>query len=238
MTKQGYMEKAPSSLASAFPVKGDLLPGTVTKYIDAHNTAAGTASEVIDSATKAAEAVATSANKKSAKADTATENADLSAQLSKFAVDKALGSEAAPLVGGVYINYSLKVEEGEIKFEAERNVVENLEVSGMKVATKPEVSAMVNSVLGLINGDIKAKSDAEKTEASFKKTMSEIEKAVNASVTDSATSETAKGLRKDIKNVYKLSTKTATISATRVSMDLKLVGGVLGVVGVSLKHFE
>lgn len=224
--EKAYIEEAPSGLVAAFASKGDLTSDVVSKCIAAHMTAGKAVAAAVASGAAASSAAIDSVKAKAA------------AQLGKATGTWNLGTEADPLVGGVYITYDVKAEDDELVVEVTRETAEKGEKGGLNVPGKDKVGALIKDTLDLITEDVKAKAAFDKAEAEFNKTMVEIEKELNATVSDQASSEAAKEVRKSLKIVYKANAKVPQITAEKVSLDVKLAKAVMGFAAVCLKNYK
>jgi hypothetical protein len=223
---KAYIEEAPSSLADAFVGKADVSVATIKEYLAAHTAAAKTSNDVGSNGEQAAKVGLEAAKGK------------VAASLDKLTGVYLLGTEAAPLVGGVFIKYEVKSEEEELTVEVERQNIDKETKPGLSISEKGEVVKLLTDMLSTINDDIKFKAAFDKREAEFTKTMVDIEKEINASVTDKDSAEAAKEVRKAMKVVYKANAKVPSIYAELMSLDIKLAKAVLGYASVCVKNYK
>lgn len=229
---KAYIEEAPAGLAAMFVTKNDISAQTVEAFISAHVAAGKGADTAVNAGEEAVKAAAK-----------ATESADISGAL-KGAVGKKtgefkLGSESAPLIGGVYITYNLKIEEEEeVSFEVERENVEHDDKVGVSITDKSAVVKIISDTLNLINADIKNKASFDKSDAEFKKIMLDIEKKINSTAKDAESAEKAKGIRSAVKVIYKIAAKVPSITAEKTLLDVKLAKGVLSYAALCLKNYK
>lgn len=224
--EKAYLEEAPASLAEAFVAKTDVTADVASAIVAAH-VVAGKASTNVAANGAAATAAGLEAVKK-----------NVAVELGKLTGTYELGTEAAPLVGGVYVKYDVKTEDGELVVEVERQTVEKGAKAGLSVAEKAKLAGLLSDTLNLIAEDVKEKAAFDKREAEFNKSMVEIEKALNETVKDQASAEAAKEVRKSLKVVYKANAKVPSIVSEKVALDVKLAKAVLGYASVCLKNYK
>ncbi len=223
---KAYVEVAPSALVDAFSAKTDLTADAVSKTIAAHVAAGKSVSAVANSG-----AAAGAAGLVAVKGSVAI-------ALGKVTGTWKLGTATAPMVGGAYIKYEVKEEDGELVVDVDRQSVDKEGKAVLNIADKAKLAAVIKETLDLINEDVKNKAAFDKQEAEFTKTMVDIEKAINATVTDSASAEAAKEVRKSLKVVYKANAKVPTIGAEKIALDVKLAKAVLGFTSFCVKQYK
>lgn len=227
LEKQAYVESAPGGIASAFGFGGkDVLDSTIGEVIDAHAEAGKVSDEITAMGLKAAKAASDAIG--------ATQAIDLKNVQGQW----NLGTDKAPLVGGVKTVFKIEVEENNVNVSFERDAVEKGEKAGVKLVEKAAVSGLLTKTMSVIDADVKAKAGFDKAQSEFTKAMGDVEKAVNATAVSKETSEAAKPSREAIKVMYKVNSKTPQVSAERVSLDIKLAKGVLAYAGLCLKNYK
>lgn len=233
---KAYIDEAPSSLVDAFPGSGDLSSNLIGKYIGTHR-------KVTDSSQKFNDEIATvnaAAEAVAQKGPAGELNTIFN--LAFMAGDKTyeMGEKSAPMVGGVYITYSVKSDstEGTIDFDVERETIDDKESKvGVSISDKAGIQELLKGALGIVNDTIKLKEKQSKMDAAFSKLMLNIEKTVNA-LSNNATPEDAKSMRNLIKIVYKINAKGPGMNAELLGLNLKLVKGVLGYSALCLKNYK
>jgi uncharacterized protein YpuA (DUF1002 family) len=213
-----YLDKAPGSLVSAFPGKGDLNAKAVEGFI------AGIEG-LVKRAGVVADVLAGSAGK------------DLAAWKTK--IDSAVGSEDSfVVVGGdkLTIKYDADQEEGAVKLELEREPVEDKEEErGMTVGDKATLISLLDQALASIKTTIELQKKADKSAQAASTFMNDIEKEIAAA---NQSPEDAKATRTKMRLGYKLSAFDAKISSIAAAENVKLCRAVLGFAAVSLKQYK
>lgn len=230
---KAYIDEAPSSLVDAFPGNGDLSSASIGKYITAHR-------KVTDGSQKFSDEIATM----NAAAEAAGQKVSIAAvtALVNMASDKTLtmGEKSAPMVGGVYVTYTVKGDatEGTIDFEVERETIDDKESKvGVSISDKAAIQELLKATLTIVADTVKVKEKQSKMDAAFSKLMLNIEKAVNGAA-DKLSPEDSKAMRNLIKIVYKINAKGPGINAELLGLNLKLVKGVLGYSALCLKNYK
>lgn len=224
---QAYIETAPSALSNAFGFSGsDVTDSVIASVIDAHTAAHAEADKAAGMGVDAAKAAATAIGS----------NQVIDMTNVKGSYD--LGTSAKPLVGGAYSKFSVEVDGETVNVSMERETVEKGEKAGVKMVEKAGVSSLLSKASSVIDATIKAKTGFDKAQAEFTKAMGEVEKAINAKVTDKATTEAAKPAREAVKVMYKVNAKIPQVAAERISLDIKLAKGVLAYAALCVKNYK
>ena len=212
MKGDGMIEKAPSGLVSAFAGTESINKATVSKYIKSHADVAGEFSRVVNDTSKA------SVN-------------------SKFDQDEVreFGSNAAPLIGGVWFKYTFENEEGKITTTVETENVENTETElQLIVAGKEELKSLVKETLDVIKATVKSKTELDKANKEYTKAMSAVLQQINAG----AQTDDAKTTRQALVGLRSMNSKLATFSTKLVGLDVKLAKSVLQYVSICIKQYK
>lgn len=229
------MDEAPSALADAFPSKGAVNAAVVSKFIMAHASMTG---GVEDAVAHIAELNAR-ATDAAAKASAVSVEA-LVAATGRGLDGLELGAQAAPLVGGVYIKYSIESDaaEGTVSVTVDRQVSDDKEAKvTLIMADKAALKSTLDATLVVINNTIKIKDKVAKTEESVKKMMDALGKAINEKTTgDNA--EEIKALRNVMKIANQVNAKFSGTTVEVISQNIRLAKGVLGFAALSLKSFK
>lgn len=224
--EKAYVEEAPASMAEAFAGKTDVTVASVKGYIAAHTAASKAVEELTSAGAEAAKLAADAV--KQGKFD--------ASKLVTGSFD--LGTAKAPLVGGLYLQYTITAEEEDVSVEVERQTIEAETKVGVNIPEKAKLTEVINEALALINADVKEKAAFEKKEAEFNKQMVAVEKAINDTVVDKESAEAAKEARKQLKVVYKSNAKVPGITAEKVALDVKLAKAVIGFCGFCVKQYK
>lgn len=207
---KAYIEEAPGAISDAFGHVGDVSVKTIQEVIKAHGTLVDTSTEVAELTTRYNTRAASS------------QVSDL-----KSAIDSLKGEvkyETGVLVGGIKITYNFDVdeEEGTVQLEVERENEERKDKGGVSLAEKSDVKSLVDTMLKVINDNIKAKEKQTKLQESFNKYSLAIEKKINDAAADDQ-----KELRTSMKIAYKLNAKAPVIQNEGLAMNIKLAKAVL-----------
>lgn len=234
--EKAYIEDAPSSLVNAFVGDVDISSAVVSEFIKRHTVADGTVDKIQE---KAKTATTTAKGKlTNEKPETLKDFAE-----SIFSADDVseIGTEAEPLIGGVYIKYTISPNknDGEVDIEVETNTVTGEKDLGLSIADKSAINGLLNEVKTLIDTNIKKKDKFEKSVTEFNKTMLDVEKSINALAGNaSADKEHVKAARRVLKIIYKLNSQTPKIVTTKAALDIKLAKAVIGYAGTCLKYYK
>lgn len=218
---KAYIEEAPGAISDAFGHVGDVSVKTIQEVIKAHGTLVDTSTEVAELTTRYNTRAASS------------QVSDL-----KSAIDSLKGEvkyETGVLVGGIKITYNFDVdeEEGTVQLEVERENEERKDKGGVSLAEKSDVKSLVDTMLKVINDNIKAKEKQTKLQESFNKYSLAIEKKINDAAADDQ-----KELRTSMKIAYKLNAKAPVIQNEGLAMNIKLAKAVLGYASLCLKNYK
>ena len=214
-----YLDKAPGSLVSAFPGKGDLNAKSVEGYItglDALVKRAGVVADVLGAASG---------------------GKDLAAWTSK--IDAAVaGSVSYTVVGGdtLTIKYDADAAEGDVKLELEREpIADKDEDRGMVVGDKATLVSLLDKAIASIKLTIDMQKKADKSAQAATAFMNDLEKEISAA---NQTPDVAKTTRTKMRLGYKLSAFDAKISSIAAIENVKVCKGVLGFAAASLKQYK
>ena len=212
-----YLDKAPGSLISAFPGKGDLNAKGVEAYITG-----------LDGLVKRAGVVADIL---------ATPAKDLAAWKAKITTAIG-GNETFTVVGGdtLTVKYDADQEEGAVKLELEREPVQDKdEERGLVVGDKATLVGLLDKAIASIKVTIELQKKSDKSAEAATKFMNDIEREIAGATQSDAE---AKATRNKMRLGYKVSAFDAKISSIAAAENVKLCKGVLGFVATSLKQYK
>lgn len=218
---KAYLEEAPGYLADAFGHVGDISVKTIKEVITAHEELLVTSDEVI----KSTQEWNNIASKSNVQADA----------MSEFSKVKNFNSKTGVLVGGLVIKYTFEADkaEGDVTLEVEREQVDRKDKGGISLAEKNDVKGLVDSMLKLINDNIKAKEKQDKLQESFNKLSLAVEKAIN-----NASPTSQNKMRKLMKISYKINAKTPGIFNEGLALNVKLSKAVLNYASLCVKNYK
>ena len=219
---KAYIEEAPAGLDDALGFEGDISVKSIETIINTHKGLLDTSEEVVNI--------------------TAGFNATASSKIDDpVAAAKALNSvkdfKTGKLVGGIEITYKFDIDadEGTVNLEIERENVDRKDKGGVSLAEKNAVKGIVDSMLKVINDNIKAKEKMTKLQESFNKLSLAIEKAINEA---NASPEDAKAMRTSMKIAYKINAKVPTIQNEALALNIRLSKAVLSYASLCLKNYK
>ena len=219
---KAYIEEAPAGLDDAFGFEGDISVKSIETIINTHKDLLDTSEHVVK--------------------DTADFNAIASSKIDDpVAAVKALGTfkdvKTGKLVDGIEITYKFDIDadEGTVNLEIERENVDRKDKGGVSLAEKNAVKGVVDSMLKVINDNIKAKEKMTKLQESFNKLSLAIEKAINEA---DASPEDAKAMRTSMKIAYKINAKIPTIQNEALALNIRLSKAVLSYASLCLKNYK
>ena len=170
---EAYLDEAPSSLATAFGSKDDVSVAVINKYIANHAALFNTVYRINDKSAKQAETAASTPEKS---------DEEKIKELINGANEKyELGTQPAPLVGGIYITYTITGdrEEGTIEVDIDRETVDSSsDKAGLTVAGKSDVLSLINNTLKVINDTIKLRDKFYKANENCNKALNEMGKTI------------------------------------------------------------
>lgn len=213
---KAFVEKAPSSLLSAFAGTGDLDVKRVQEYIKAQQ-AFQSGNNVI---TKMIQGI---------------KGLD-----SKFDATPSGLPEGVKIVGGETLTIKIDAAKDSkvVKLEVVREPIENKSTEGgMVVADKAQLNSVLDETISIIDDAIKAKADTAKTEEASRKALNALESELNKAAED-LTSEQAKEARDTMNSLYRLNAQSTKLQAIYASQNVKLAKAVLGFVNASLSQYK
>lgn len=248
---ENYMEVAPSSIAYVFVSKKDITPQVISEYISTHAAVAVEAADVSlsEEAGKVAEQVVEKAAKvaKNTKngEEVATENAEIDAITAKLTAvfgsngkTIQLGTEAKPLVGGQYIAYTFKSEDGRLVVDVERQEVEKSDDKvSLTFGSREQLQGILKEATAVIANSMKLKSQFDKRYGAVKTNLQNI----GNKITELASAENKEAVaaaREAMRSVQLLNTKIASLEATVSSANVRMAKGVLSYIGLCLKQYK
>lgn len=215
--KSAFVEKAPSSLRSAFPGKGDIDAAAVLDVVKAASQSKDGAAVVKD-ITDTLDGIA------------AKPGEDAKATLAgKFVEFKTVGGET--------VKYEVTTEDDQVTVTrtVEPSEAESSDDRGVNVASKEQMNAILNEVLTSVKNmqDIQKKSDeAEKAKTNG---LNAIQKAI---VNTQATDEEKATMRKNMKTFNRLNVKYAQYLADKQKASIKSAYAGLNFVGFCLRQYK
>lgn len=223
---QAFVEKAPSSLVSAFAGKGDLDVKRVQSYIDAQK-------QLQASSTFIASAIGTL-------------NVDFSSaeKVASAMAACAKAGEKAPkdvlVVGGEKL--SIKLDAGEdgktVKMEVVKEAITEKDAEqGMVVADKSGLTSVLDGALNVVKDAIAARKAAEKGDAESREILNKLEGFINKA-SEEASGEDKAAMRAAMNTLYRINALSAKVQGVYTSQNVRLAKGVLGFVGYSLKQYK
>lgn len=214
---QAFIEKAPSSLASAFAGKGDLDVSRVQTYIDAQSQLS-------------------EANNSINKAIAAAKSLDDMESVGKILTST---NKDVLIVGGEKLSIEIDASDDgkSVKMEVKKEPIgDKDESAGMVVPDKAKLLALLESTSKVIDLAIAAKKNSEKVAADGRTALGNIEKAINElDDTDNAKKVAARISMNTMYRAHALSSKLQGIYA---SQNVRLAKAVLGYVGTCLKQYK
>lgn len=222
---KAYIETAPNGLVDAVGYKGDISVKTFGEFIETHGKLLRASGEI--------SALTQSYNQKAAAgvSNIGEANRDLRAN-----VPFGKGVKLGVLVGGIdmTVKYDVDKEEGTVQLEIEREQAERKDKGGVSLAEKSDLKGVVDSMLKLINDNIKFKEKQTKLQESFNKYALAIEKAIN----NVEGEKRAARLRKEMKVTYKLNAKAPVVVNEALTLNIKLSKAVLSYASLCLKNYK
>lgn len=208
----GMLEKAPSSLVSAFAGKDSINKATVQKYINSHSDIA----KYFKNLTNA--------------------TIGLNTNVTSFKEDSAeFGGPTQPLIGGVWYKYTFENEEGKVTATVETENLDDTETElQLIVSGKEELKGLIKDTLVVIKNAIKSKDELVKANKEFTKVMSEVLKDINSATQDDAAKET----RQTLVAIRSINSKLVSFSTKLVGLDVKLAKSVLQYVSICVKQYK
>lgn len=235
---RSVIEEAPSSMVDAFAGKGTINTAVVEKFIKSHEAASKEVNYTSDGIKGVNDAVA------------ATKTTfDIGVIFSKFKTH-TLGTEAEPLVGGVWIEYEIEKESDSDKatVNVTRNNIDDKETKRQLTLTdKAEVKSLLDKTLVIINATIKSKELSDKADAAAQKFLQSMEKTVNEIEKDASNKqggantsdeETIKKLRNMMGQMYLLNSKLGTQPVEMLNQNIRLAKAVMGYSALCLKSYK
>lgn len=212
LADKAYVEEAPASLVSAFAGKKAISTEVVNGYISNHKTLL-------------------------ASTDSFSGVVDANGVIDNTV---SVGTEAAPLVGGVYnvITFKSDTESGSLSVTVEKSDISEVDTKlGLQVATKVELLATLKEIEGVIANTITFKAKYEKVAADAVKQLHELGVKINTeSKADNV--EKTKAARAKLSAYYKIQTKAPGFYADCYAYNVKLAKAVLGFVGFCVKQYK
>lgn len=222
---KAYLEEAPGALSDALG-GGEISASSFNSIIEAHKKLLDSSDDVV-SYTKALN-------------EASTETVSNPGKEAKAFAESFDDKKISGLIGGLTWSTEIEIdfEAGTVNYETVREYADKGEKGGVQLADKAAVKSLIDKVLSLINDNIKAKEKNAKLQEAFKKFSMTVEKAINASVSDSKTAEEAKTMRKAMKIVYKINAKTPSINNECLALNVRLSKTVLSYAGLCLKNYK
>ena len=222
---KAYLEEAPGALSDALG-GGEISASSFNSIIEAHKKLLDTSDEVV-SYTKVLN-------------DSAAETISKPGKEAKGLAESFESKKIPGLIGGLTWGTEIEIdfEAGTVSYETTREYAEKGDKDGVQLADKAAVKSLIDKVLSVINDNIKAKEKNAKLQEAFKNLSTAIEKAINASVSDSKSAEAAKTMRKSMKIVYKINAKTPSINNECLALNVRLSKTVLSYASLCLKNYK
>ena len=227
------LEKAPSGLVSLFPGTGNLSHGRIATVIKSHSDAHTSFATVANSTEKLGNDLVTALN--AATPDEADITAKLTALTVKTdAVD--FGTEASPLVGGVHYKYEFVKddENGKVTVTVSTDKAEAGDAEPkMTAGGKDDLKTIIDSTLAVIKTASKVRSELDKSEKTFDKVMSSIQKYISKLDESGQTS-----VSNALTTIRGVNTNLLTFSTKLIGGDVRLAKGVIGYASASMKLYK
>lgn len=246
--------KAGSSLESIFPVTSKSLSAdNVKEYIVRHKDCKGNI-DTINTLMSDFIAATTSAMTKltnSGDADTLTD--DVKSFINGLKTGPIeFGDEKAPLAGGVYVNYTIEVEDLDnkeetvgINIEKDSNKVIGETSISLEVASKDEMKNIISDTINHLKDVIKLRDKSAKIRTDYNKAKNDMDKAFNTmkNKTNSLGAkkidiDKSKELKRLIRAFSLINSKLAPITPAIASYDVTLGKGVLSFCSASMKYYK
>lgn len=223
---KAYVEEAPGALSTAFGFAGEITANSISGVIKTHASASSKSADIGDKIAKLND-VAGGKNPTYKDLINAVTTGDV---LESF----------GPMVGGVTVKTETEVDEeqGTVSVNFTEETTEVGEKVGLALGDKNAVKGVLDSVLSVINEDIKVRDKVKKAEESFKKAANAVEKSINESITDKASADKAKELRKQMKIVYAFNSKLPLFQTKVGNFNIRLAKAVLGYAGLCVKNYK
>ena len=226
---RAQLDEAPSSLVDAFAGTGSLNTTVITKFIDTHNTATGTSKEMTDKVT-------TFNGKLN---PTPLDVTAVDSPITAIFKEKNLGTSTTPLVGGVYISYSVEGgadKDDPVSITTTRETVSDKETKrSLVLADKGEVKNLLDGTLKVINETIKIKDSVTKLQTATSKMLNAFDKSIAKNDPD----ETGfRAQRTALSKAYKVNSKAGMVSGEMLNQNIRLAKAVMGYAAVCLKNYK
>ena len=227
---KAFIEEAPSALMEAFGFKKDISVAEIKNVIKVHN------------------ALTDNADKINAEIQYLNSMAEASAHAGKTDIDGMMalvdrefkfGTSNAPMVGGVYITYKFQGDksEGTLDLDIEREKVDRESKLGVSLSDKAALQDLIKETIHVIDNTIRYRDKTKKIDEATNKFFVVLEKRI-VTLSDSASPEDVKEMRKIMKMVYKSNAKAPQLNAEILSFNVKLGKAVLGYVALCVKNYK
>lgn len=206
-----FIESAPGSLVSAFQPKGELNAAMVKTVLANHTTFSGACTTYLTAA-----AGATAAN--------------LAAKVAKDAA--AISGEG--LVGGVKIDVKVTEDDGKLSFEIDRDSGDSdAENKGMLAASKDDMTNILQTVGGLIDGSIAARKGYDKAQTAKATQLETLYRRAEA-----AKSDAGKEAVDNIRLVYKAGAFDGRVANLVAAENIRAAKVAMSFVSASLARYK